>query len=54
MGFPDFPIPESSKSYLPAKEMMEFLKSYSDTHNVTRHIKVLNNIYMLTLNHISI
>ncbi|XP_013199540.1 senecionine N-oxygenase [Amyelois transitella] len=39
MGFPDFPVPESEKSYLPAKEMLAFLQLYSDKHGVTSHIK---------------
>lgn len=40
MGFPDFPVPESDRSYLPAKEMLAFLQMYSDKHGVTEHIKV--------------
>lgn len=40
MGFPDFPIPEDKRSYLPAKDMFEFLQDYSDKHNATEHIKV--------------
>lgn len=40
MGFPDFPIPESEHSYLPAKDMLAFLQLYADKHGVTRHIKV--------------
>ncbi|KAI8436324.1 hypothetical protein MSG28_004361 [Choristoneura fumiferana] len=41
MGFPDFPIPESDKSYLPAKDMLAFLQLYADKHGVTQHIKVV-------------
>ena len=40
MGFPDFPVPESDKSYLPAKDMLAFLKLYADKHGVTEKIKV--------------
>lgn len=40
MGFPDFPIPENEKSYLPSKDMLTFLQMYSDKHGVTEHIKV--------------
>lgn len=40
MGFPDFPIPENEKSYLPSKDMLAFLQLYSDKHGVTEHIKV--------------
>lgn len=41
MGFPDFPVPESDKSYLPAKDMLAFLKLYADKHGVTEKIKVI-------------
>lgn len=40
MGFPDFPVPESDKSYLPAKDMLAFLQLYSDKNGVTPYIKV--------------
>lgn len=40
MGFPDFPVPPSEKSYLPAKDMLAFLQDYADKHNVTNNIKV--------------
>lgn len=47
MGFPDFPIPESDKSYLPAKDMLAFLQSYADKHGVTELIKV--NLFLTRL-----
>lgn len=40
MGFPDFSIPDSEKSYLPSKDMLAFLQMYADKHGVTEHIKV--------------
>lgn len=45
MGFPDFPVPESDKSYLPAKDMLAFLKLYADKHGVTEKIKVSHSVY---------
>nr|WPH24932.1 flavin-dependent monooxygenase 3C [Chilo suppressalis] len=39
MGFPDFPVPESEQSYLPANEILAFLQSYADKYDVTSHIK---------------
>lgn len=47
MGFPDFPVPESEKSYLPAKEMLAFLQLYSDKHGVTKHIKFSHHVQMV-------
>lgn len=47
MGFPDFPIPPNEKSYLPAKDMLAFLQSYSDKHNVTEHIKFREHVKMV-------
>ncbi|XP_050684351.1 senecionine N-oxygenase-like isoform X2 [Leptidea sinapis] len=47
MGFPDFPIPESEKSYLPAKDMLAFLQLYADTHNVTQHIQFNQHVQLI-------
>lgn len=44
MGFPDFPVPASKESYLPAKDMLAFLQLYSDHHNVTEHIKFNHHV----------
>ncbi|XP_059051569.1 senecionine N-oxygenase isoform X2 [Achroia grisella] len=44
MGFPDFPVPESEKSYLPAKDMLAFLQLYADKHGVTPHIKFKHHV----------
>lgn len=47
MGFPDFPIPESEKSYLPAKDMLAFLQSYADKHRVTELIKFNSHVQLV-------
>ncbi|KAL0841599.1 hypothetical protein ABMA28_015258 [Loxostege sticticalis] len=47
MGFPDFPIPESDKSYLPAKDMLAFLQMYADKHGVTSHIKFSHHVQLV-------
>lgn len=41
MGFPDFPIPEQPRSYLPAVDILHFLDSYADHFRLKQHIKVL-------------
>lgn len=43
MGFPDYPIPESDLSYLPAEEILQFLNDYADHFGVRELIKV--NLY---------
>lgn len=40
MGFPDFPIPEQSQSYIPAKDILNFLNLYADHFQLRQHIKV--------------
>ncbi|KAJ8728422.1 hypothetical protein PYW08_016807 [Mythimna loreyi] len=47
MGFPDFPVPESDKSYLPAKDMLAFLKLYADKHGVTEKIKFSHHVQLV-------
>ncbi|XP_011552845.2 senecionine N-oxygenase isoform X1 [Plutella xylostella] len=47
MGFPDFPVPPSEKSYLPAKDMLAFLQLYSDKHGVTEHIQFKCHVQMV-------
>lgn len=47
MGFPDFPVPESEKSYLPAKEMLAFLQSYAEKHGVTEYIKYNQHVQLI-------
>lgn len=34
MGYPDFPIPEQEKSYIPAADMLDFLDQYAEHFNV--------------------
>ncbi|CAG4950225.1 unnamed protein product [Parnassius apollo] len=47
MGFPDFPVPESDKSYLPAKDMLAFLQLYSDKNGVTPYIKFKHHVQLV-------
>ncbi|XP_063362370.1 senecionine N-oxygenase-like [Cydia amplana] len=47
MGFPDFPIPESDKSYLPSKDMLAFLQMYAEKHGVTEHIKFKHHVQLI-------
>lgn len=39
MGYPDFPIPEQKKSYIPQKDMLTFLELYAQKFNVYELIK---------------
>lgn len=39
MGYPDFPIPTQEKSYIPAKDMLAFLKLYAQTFGVVERVK---------------
>ncbi|XP_049788398.1 uncharacterized protein LOC126191537 [Schistocerca cancellata] len=39
MGFPDFPIPHREESYLPAKDILQFLNDYADHFGLRKHIK---------------
>lgn len=40
MGFPDFPIPEQTKSYLTQAEILDFLNLYADFFDLKKLIKV--------------
>ncbi|XP_053685201.1 senecionine N-oxygenase-like [Sabethes cyaneus] len=44
MGFPDFPIPEQEESYIPAEDVLRFLRSYADTFDVTRHVRLEHHV----------
>lgn len=39
MGYPDFPIPEQEKSYIPAADMLAFLDLYATRFNVKPTIR---------------
>lgn len=39
MGYPDFPFPEQEKSFIAAKDVLDFLKLYADTFNLRNYIK---------------
>ncbi|XP_047529489.1 senecionine N-oxygenase isoform X1 [Vanessa atalanta] len=47
MGFPDFPIPESERSYLPAKDMLAFLQLYAEKHGVSEHVKFKHHVQLI-------
>lgn len=44
MGYPDFPIPEQSRSYIPQKDMHAFLELYAKTFNLYDHIKFKHHV----------
>lgn len=39
MGYPDFPIPDQQKSYIPQRDMLSFLELYAKKFDVYKHIK---------------
>lgn len=39
MGYPDFPIPDQNKSYIPQRDMLTFLELYAQRFNVYENIK---------------
>ncbi|KAJ0177479.1 hypothetical protein K1T71_007488 [Dendrolimus kikuchii] len=47
MGFPDFPVPDSENSYLPAKDMLAFLQLYADKHDVTSRIMFNRHVQLV-------
>ncbi|KAF4520331.1 hypothetical protein B566_EDAN004391 [Ephemera danica] len=44
MGYPDFPIPEQPKSYLPAADILNFLDSYAVHFNIKKYIKFRHHV----------
>ncbi|KAL7033241.1 hypothetical protein ACKWTF_007513 [Chironomus riparius] len=44
MCFPDFPFPPQEKSFLPASDVLSYLKLYVDTFNVRSKIKFLHAV----------
>ena len=49
MGFPDFPISEQDKSYIPAEDVLRFLNAYADHFDVRKYIKVQAVFYVCLL-----
>ncbi|CAH0397736.1 unnamed protein product [Chilo suppressalis] len=47
MGFPDFPLPESEKSYLPANDILTLLQSYAEKYDITSHIKFNHHVQLV-------
>lgn len=39
MGYPDFPIPDQKKSYIPQRDMLTFLELYAQKFRVYEHTK---------------
>ncbi|XP_014244539.1 flavin-containing monooxygenase FMO GS-OX5-like [Cimex lectularius] len=39
MGYPDFPIPEQEQSYIPAKEILNFLQLYANRFDLMKLVK---------------
>lgn len=44
MGYPDFPIPEQDKSYIPSGDMLAFLKLYAKEFHVNEVIKFRHEV----------
>lgn len=49
MGYPDFPIPDSEKSYISAEDMLSFLNLYADTFSVKNYIKFQHYVIRITV-----
>lgn len=39
MGFPDFTFPEQNQSYIPAQDVLQFIRDYAENFKVNEHIK---------------
>lgn len=48
MGYPDFPIPCQEKSYIPAKDVLEFLKLYANNFGLYEKIKFEHQVIRVT------
>lgn len=44
MGFPDFPIPEQDKSFIPSQDFLSFLNLYADNFQLNEVIKFLHQV----------
>lgn len=44
MGYPDFPIPEQERSYIPSDDMLAFLKLYAKEFQVDKLIKFRHQV----------
>ncbi|OXU22776.1 hypothetical protein TSAR_011662 [Trichomalopsis sarcophagae] len=47
MGFPDYPIPENSRSYLHRTEILAFLNDYCDHFKLRDKIRFLHNVELV-------
>lgn len=48
MGFPDYPIPEQERSYLPAKDILQFLNDYADHFHVRERVRFYHHVKSVT------
>lgn len=39
MNYPDFPIPEQEKSYIPQEDVLDYLKSYAAKFELLKYIR---------------
>ncbi|XP_052871909.1 senecionine N-oxygenase-like [Anopheles cruzii] len=44
MGYPDFPVPAQTDSYIVSDDILSFLKLYADRYDVKRHIRFNHHV----------
>lgn len=44
MQFPDFPFPPNEKSYLPARDVIDYLNNYANTFGLRKYIKFKHHV----------
>ncbi|XP_058065614.1 senecionine N-oxygenase-like [Anopheles bellator] len=44
MGYPDFPVPPQTDSYIVSDDILSFLKLYADRYDVKRHIRFNHHV----------
>lgn len=44
MGFPDYQIAEQERSYLPAKDILQFLNDYADHFHVRERVRFYHHV----------
>jgi dimethylaniline monooxygenase (N-oxide forming) len=47
MAYPDFLKYGTDTSYLPAADVLKYLRLYADTHDVIRHVKFNHNVILV-------
>lgn len=48
MGYPGFDFPNKGRSFVPAKDVLEFLHSYVDHYKLAEKIKLLHYVVRVT------